>query len=301
MKTVTIFFRTMALSALILVTVESKAQCTASFSYTQGSNGLINFINTSTGTVSGTIYRWHFGDGFYSSTMNPSHTYINAGMHNVTLYVENPLPVRCWDSVYHAVPVTGVPCVANSNFTLTPSSTPKFWYVIPSYPGNVTNATWSWGDNTTSNGIYSAHQYSVAGNYNICLSVTVSCGSTSSSCATYSVFRSAANMINVTVKAPAIAVEITGINKNVANSSDIKVFPNPNNGLFNLSVKNLNSPQTNVITYNMVGQQVFNETYLSESNELNKQLDLSNEPSGIYFVTITNGNMTYTKKLVINH
>jgi PKD repeat protein len=273
----------------------------AAFSHTVGSSGQVNFTNLSAGTNSGTTYSWNFGDGWSSTNTNPSHTYINAGTHYVTLIISNASPAFCVDTAYQAINITGIPCLANSNFTLLPTSTPQYWVAVPSYPWNVTNAVWTWGDNSSSTGLYSSHQYSVSGNYNICLSVTVSCGSTSSSCATYSVFRSAANMINVSVKAPDLKVEITGINKNAADNSSISFFPNPNNGLFNLSVKNLNSPQTNVVVYNMVGQKVFDATYPSEANELNKQLDLSSEPAGIYVVTITNGDMTYTKKIVISH
>lgn len=50
---------------------------------------LVNFINTSSGTI--TNYSWTFGDGNMSSAVSPMYTYSNAGVYSVTLTVSGPL------------------------------------------------------------------------------------------------------------------------------------------------------------------------------------------------------------------
>ncbi len=48
----------------------------------------LNFMNTSTGTIS--TYTWRFGDGTTSSVQNPTHVYSTAGLYNVSLTVTGP-------------------------------------------------------------------------------------------------------------------------------------------------------------------------------------------------------------------
>lgn len=47
---------------------------------------LVNFTNTATDLVS---YKWSFGDGFTSTQANPSYSYTEPGIYNVTLYGTN--------------------------------------------------------------------------------------------------------------------------------------------------------------------------------------------------------------------
>lgn len=48
----------------------------------------INFVSTSTGVINS--YSWNFGDGGISSAINPSHTFIFAGIYTVGLTVTGP-------------------------------------------------------------------------------------------------------------------------------------------------------------------------------------------------------------------
>jgi PKD repeat protein len=48
----------------------------------------MNFINTSTGTIS--TYSWSFGDGTTSTAQNPTHVYSSAGVYNLSLTVTGP-------------------------------------------------------------------------------------------------------------------------------------------------------------------------------------------------------------------
>ena len=84
-----------------------------------------------------------------------------------------------------------------------------------------------------------------------------------------------------------IIVDFSGENK-----FNIIVFPNPNNGIFNIFGF---EEQAEISVKNALGQEVFN----SEIDLNSSQIDLSNQASGIYFVKITSGNSSANRKIVL--
>ncbi len=202
----------------------------------------------------------------------------------------------CHDTVNAAINVTGISCVANANFTLVPTSTPQNWTAIPAYPWNVSAATWSWGDNSSSNSMYASHQYSVAGNYNICLTVTASCGSTATACATYAVFRGTGpQIIYVNVEAPAFTTSISENNGLVS----IQLYPNPTDGLLNIGVGTMAGTTIKADVYSLTGKLVYaNQVMIGENG--NGQIDLSQLAPGYYILKTTLGGQTTTNKLLIS-
>jgi PKD repeat protein len=284
-------------TASTVITVTSNiCLLNAALTHTLGSSGLVNFTSASAGTNSNTGYLWNFGDGYTSINQNPSHTYQNGGTHYVKLVTTNS--TTCTDSIVQALNVTGISCTANSNFTLTPTGTPNYWVAFPAYPWNVINAVWNWGDNSSSNTLYSSHQYSTAGNYNICLSVTVSCNVSSSTCVTYSVYRTSSAIIYVSVANPSAILE-TGINVNEENVTKFTVSPNPNEGLFTLHVEGLLTGTEKISIYNVIGEKIMEKGCEATNMRQDIQLDISDEAAGIYFVAFGKGNKAITKKIVL--
>lgn len=83
------------------------------------------------------------------------------------------------------------------------------------------------------------------------------------------------------------------------NENSISVFPNPTAGAFTVAVNLDKSADIKIKVINMVGQQLSTKT-ISNTLGGNFELDLSNEPQGIYFVeVIANGNSTVKKVNVI--
>ena len=72
------------------------------------------------------------------------------------------------------------------------------------------------------------------------------------------------------------------------------VYPNPTNGTFNINVKS-SGDVLKVKVINVIGQLV-KEVEATQTNEL--QIDLQNQPSGIYYVQITRADNIYTQKLI---
>ncbi|HWY97583.1 MAG TPA: phospholipase D-like domain-containing protein [Bacteroidia bacterium] len=79
-------------------------------------------------------------------------------------------------------------------------------------------------------------------------------------------------------------------------NGDVEVFPNPNNGVFTLSLQSA-STKTRVEIYNMIGQKIYGACTTSNT----MHLDLSKNPAGIYLYRILaeNGQFVSTGKLVI--
>lgn len=75
---------------------------------------------------------------------------------------------------------------------------------------------------------------------------------------------------------------ITGIN-NVAGNQELKIYPNPTNGIVYFSAT------ANVQATNTLGQ------VIADKKNINS-LDLSNQPTGVYFLTLTNDNGQIIKR-----
>ena len=285
----------------LAVSVSSICNVLANYTHTVSSLGQVLF-NSSSSTISPhTKYYWNFGDGIYSTGVNPSHTYNNAGTYLVTLRLTDTLNV-CKDTLTQSINVTGIPCIANSNFTLVPSGTPQSWNAIPAYPWNVTSAIWSWGDGTTyTTGLYTSHLYSVSAMYTICLSVTVSCGANSTSCSSYSVFRSSetggSDIISINVIPPAMS---TGIVNTRSESIYSSLYPNPNEGVFTFAINGIYEKETLITVYNLVGETLYTLKSESLDGTLTEQIALENISNGIYFLQVSSGSNTFTRKIVIS-
>ncbi len=81
---------------------------------------------------------------------------------------------------------------------------------------------------------------------------------------------------------------------------NMKMYPNPNNGKFNLNFNLKNKADAEVTVYNMEGKQVYNEKLPNFSGDYNKAIDISSNSKGIYFVKIEQGKHTQVKKIVLD-
>lgn len=287
-----------AVNVSSVITISS-CSVSAGISHTAGVSGTYSFQSPPTTTASGTNYQWNFGDGGLSNNPNPVHTYINAGTHYVSLILSNAGNSLCVSSATQAVNVTNVSCTANSGFSIVPTTTAQYWNAIPSYPYNITNAVWSWGDNSSSSGLYTSHQYSTQGQYNICLSVTVSCGATASTCSTYSVYKPAQGIINVNVLPPPTHLEIMGISQDQGLSQkEMIVFPNPGKGLFTLKSVNSAFDPGELNVTDMNGR-IVKSSRLTNQVSGEVMIDLRDQAEGVYILSVRDEvGLTYRKLII---
>ena len=96
-----------------------------------------------------------------------------------------------------------------------------------------------------------------------------------------------------------INVSSTGIVGFVLEEDNVKVYPNPNDGVFNI-VFNLKSKENvRIKIFNMQGQLLSHEYTNKISGIINKRIDLSGYNGGIYHLQVITDNNTVNKKIVI--
>jgi len=84
----------------------------------------------------------------------------------------------------------------------------------------------------------------------------------------------------------------------ISTVKDVSLFPNPNNGIFNLQLSAV-SGQSSVEMYNMLGEKVYASPFITHNSSF--IIDLSGQPQGLYHYRIItkNGSFVSTGKFVI--
>ncbi|MEO6884569.1 MAG: T9SS type A sorting domain-containing protein, partial [Bacteroidia bacterium] len=90
----------------------------------------------------------------------------------------------------------------------------------------------------------------------------------------------------------------TGIaTNNLINS--FNVFPNPNNGNFEVDFSVSNMDNYTIEIHNAIGQLVYQEYLSNYTGKYAKQINLSNFGKGIYMLSLTNSHNQNIKKLIV--
>ena len=90
----------------------------------------------------------------------------------------------------------------------------------------------------------------------------------------------------------------SGINTVSSTDEQLKVYPNPTDGIIYLQTSNEQLATTSeykIAIYNLVGEKIYQSTIINQQSAI----DLSTQPKGIYFIQITNGNSVVNRKIVL--
>lgn len=87
---------------------------------------------------------------------------------------------------------------------------------------------------------------------------------------------------------------VTGLQK-TQNDAELQIFPNPNNGSFEINYSLENDLKTEIRVVDILGKVV----YQTEMTDGNTYINLNNQPAGIYYVIMTNEKGQITKKIVV--
>jgi PKD repeat protein len=162
----------------------------------------VNFTDLSTNLPA--AWAWNFGDGSpISTSQNPTHTYTNPGPFTVCLIVGS----TCGADTLCQTVISGCNTpIANFNST-TSNLTATFTDLSTNAP---TTWAWTFGDGNTSSLQSPNHTYTAPGTYNVCLTASSSCGTTTF-CST----------VIVTCPAPVVnfTSSVTGLTANFTNTS----------------------------------------------------------------------------------
>ena len=87
---------------------------------------------------------------------------------------------------------------------------------------------------------------------------------------------------------------IAPVNIENTTNNNLTIYPNPSNGIFTINSEQLTI--NNLTITDITGKIVFNSKFQNFSNS---KINLTNQPAGIYFITIKTETGIYTQKLII--
>jgi len=75
--------------------------------------------------------------------------------------------------------------------------------------------------------------------------------------------------------------------------------PNPGNGIFQITVKNIQADQTEMQLFDCTGKKVFDHSVFNPGTELHAEINLSGLKAGIYFMEISTGTFHTYQKVIL--
>ncbi len=254
--------------------------------------GIIPSANVLGGTAPYS-YQWYIGNSPVSGATSLNLSNAGSGTYSFQVIDAN----SCTTSgSFFVIPGTPTPSVT---YTLTQDATSHTWDVYASYVSGTPPYTysWSWGDGTNDNAAYPSHTYSVAGTYSICVTVTDANGCSSTYCQNDAVSRLGNNNAYSSMVYVNVFNGLSSISQYSNLNTNISVYPNPNNGVFNLSISQLENEKTNSIeVYNLIGECVHRQIIASADC----LIDLSSLQNGIYNLSIISNEGVVNKSVVIS-
>ncbi|MEQ8360470.1 MAG: T9SS type A sorting domain-containing protein [Cytophagales bacterium] len=228
---------------------------------------------TLTATFTGDNLNW-YDDAALTNQVNSGTTYTANFTQTTVLYLQAINSNGC------TAPIQTI--TAEVNFTPTANFTSVANNCTVNFTGIVSNNSdsvrWDFGDGLgTSNLLNPVYTYSNAQSFLV------------------SLIAYDGTCFNDTTKALFVNCQV-GLDDNPW-AQDIKIFPNPGQGMITINIPNANNTVV-VSVIDIKGKQVFNQEY-SSGNAFVKTLDLTSLDAGLYFVNLYSGDKSAVRKLTI--
>lgn len=220
-------------------------------------------------------YKWMFGNGDSSTDTKPSIVYSADGSYTATLTATHPN--GCTDSKTASVIVHDVPTVSINS---TSANTGNGGY---SFATNTTGTGytyyWQFGDGSTSTDQNPKYRFPIDGRYIVHLTVTTGDGCI-------------ANGVDT------VWINVLGV-ENTSNKGAVGVYPNPSSGKFFVDYSNADVTAIQGITVtDVLGRVVATQPAQTVSGVT--EIDLSAQPTGIYYLNISTLTGVQTVKLTVS-
>jgi|GEM_PF-778005 len=264
---------------MIAKTLNVKLQAVANFDVTDVCEGEeAVFTNTSEVAAGELDYTWRFGDNGTSNYTSPTHMYSldvagESQAFEVTLVAD--VAGGCADSTTKSVVVNAAP---NAYFEAAMNGRKV---VISNQATTTNDVTYNWrfGDGNRSSDITPDFTYGATDDifeFTVCLAIRNNAGCISEHCTDVN-----GNLVGI---------------EGIENNEMINVYPNPSNGVFNISLEKAESNLAiNIV--NLLGETV---TTVEANGQTNYSVDMSNFANGVYFVQVTNGEYVAVKKITLS-
>jgi hypothetical protein len=162
-------------------------------------------------------------------------------------------------------------------FTVDGSASPTYSFNA-STSTNAQNFEWNFGDGTTAQGTVVPKTYSASGTYTVRLIAIGACGRDTTT-----------QNVNVTIGSTSV---LDAVNR-------MQLYPNPNNGQFTLEFDQQQAQSLQLVVRDMQGRQVYQEVINSPLGSYRHELDLRELASGVYYLSLEQGNRRSQRRLVI--
>lgn len=226
---------------------------------------------------------WDFGDGASGMGQSVTHTFEAPGSYAVCLTTFYPeTGDSCFFTSCKGVNAGNGNGLMQAGFVMQPDSlNGMVYHFYDTSTGNPVFWMWDFGDGTISTYQNPTHEFTAPGWYEVCLTVAGQ-GLTDNYCAGFEM--SAGPLYISTPETLFWSGEI---------------FPNPNNGSFELNVGVATNIELTISVINYVGQEVSSRSENMNAGANNLKISLPELPQGIYSLMIYGGNQKLTKKFII--
>lgn len=232
----------------------------------------VNYIDQSTEDPQSWFWEFQGGNPASSLDQNPMVTYTNTGVYPVSLTVTNAYgsSTQTWENY---IAIQDAP-IASFEVTVEQSMIELNNTSI----GEDLEFSWDFGDGSGSDLASPIHVYENPGMYTITLTASNDCGTTSMN--------------------QEISIIISSVAEG-SNNLELAVFPNPNTGLFNLTINGVISDDVWINLLSASGQQLLNTQAIAHSGKISKVFDLKYLANGVYFLQINTDEQSFYKKVII--
>jgi len=93
-------------------------------------------------------------------------------------------------------------------------------------------------------------------------------------------------------------LDCSGIGENTT-LSDMRIFPNPNNGIFTIQMNVSDEQDLTIELLNVTGKVVYTEKLHVIKGQFSKTIDVQHLNSQMYYLRLSNGKGTVSRKLII--
>lgn len=84
-----------------------------------------------------------------------------------------------------------------------------------------------------------------------------------------------------------------------SSDENIAIYPNPSNGVFTISVKNLEARTINLSIINVIGNEIFHETLTRSDAHFSRTVDLNSYAKGLYYVKLETDGYSTVRRVVV--
>lgn len=230
---------------------------------------------------------WYFGDGYYGSGRNITHTYPGNNLYFMmqwVYYYDSALGRRNVDTVMQYIDLRACNlCSVKAAIQLDGDSTKPFSGTLYNYSsGNITRHYWNFGDGGTSTQVAPVHTYAGAGRYTITYVAT----DTIKNCSdTDRVSFRIDSLGYLKRKAFTLTVidRTTSVKKILLKADEtFKVYPNPAQH----DLKALSAVNTQIAIYNVLGELISIRQLMAGEEQ---SIDVSTWAKGLYFIRTNQG------------